>query len=471
MTFMRQLFKAVGYLALLLLALGTTALTALVVANWHDDPLSQTALQVQQIPPTDAMQEGNGYLIMVGLSAPSDGGNPVSSAEEFGRRYLAKTLETSFKALHEPRNYDAMKDWTTFTGGEKVSRFAFHCPLRSDEDCFSWTLANKNEVLTLVQANSPLLVRYEAAAMAPQFVHPLYDIFSPLPYHAQLRSAHALMLAKAAVQWQHSAQSALDTMEIASRLRARIGNSANSFLEAMVLLGMQSAELRWISQAIGHTPIHISPHVSAQIRQLILQPSPNLDSSLQGEQQMIVGMLPSMSQKRGEKNWRGKLSDSFSRIGYLPIATVNASLEHLDQIKAIGNMPADALEAAFKSHNQVLANHHHCPYPIRLRNPLGTCTVAMNAAHYQSYFQRIHDMDGYRRLVMLQYLATAEGVRAQDMQAWLQTSPAELRNPYTLQAMQWDAATHSLVFDGKEPQRQNLEGSATYRIALPQAAP
>lgn len=471
MIFMRQFFKAVGYLALLLLALGAAALTALIVTNWHDDPLSEAAQHALKMPPPDAMQEGNGYLIIAGLSAPTDKGNPVSSAEAFGRQYLAKALEARLKAKQEPQSFDAMLAWATFTEEDRVPRFNFHCSRRTDEDCFSWTLANKNQVLALVETYRPLLVRYEAAATAPQYINLPYDIFNPLPPYAQLRSVHALMLAKAAMQWPLSAESALDTMEITSRLRARMGNSANSLLEAMVVLEMQRAELRWISQAIGHRHAHTSPLVSTRIRQLIMQPSPNMDSALQGEQQLIVGMLPFISQKREHDSWREKLYDTLSHIGFLPIATMNASLEHLDQIKAIGNLPANALEAAFKTHNQVWADHYHCPFPIRLRNHFGRCTVGINSSTYPTYFQSIHDMDGYRRLVMLQYLAMAESVRAQDMQAWLQASPTELRNPYTSQAMRWDAATHSLVFDGKEPQRQNLEGSATYRVALHQVAP
>jgi hypothetical protein len=32
--------------------------------------------------------------------------------------------------------------------------------------------------------------------------------------------------------------------------------------------------------------------------------------------------------------------------------------------------------------------------------------------------------------------------------------------------MQWDAATHSLVFEGRQKQNQNPGGTSTYRIGL-----
>ncbi|MEJ5125112.1 hypothetical protein WH367_03565 [Comamonas sp. MYb21] len=471
MTFMRQTFMAVRYLALLLFVLGAGVLTALLVANWHDDPLSETARQVLQMPPTDAMQEGNGYLIIVGLNAPTDSGNPISSAETFARQSLAKSQEARHQAKEAPQSFDAIMAWATSTGEDGVSPLTLDCSWKADKDCFSWTLANRNQVLTLVQTYRPLLVRYEAAATAPQFINLPYDIFNPLPSYSQLRSVHALMLAKATLEWPLSAQVALDTMEITSRLRARMGNTASSLLEAMVVLEMQSAELRWLSQAMRHTNAHISPIVSSRIRELILQPGPNLDSALQGEQQLIVGMLPLVSQKGQYDSWQEKLHDNLSRLGVLPIATLNASLEHLDQIKAMAHLPANALEAAFKTYHRVSADRYHCARPLRLRNYFGTCMVAMNSDHYQSSFQRVHDLDGYRRLVMLQYLAMHKSIPAQDMQAWVQASPTELHNPYTLQAMQWLAATHSLIFEGKEPHRSNPGGSATYRIPLRQKVP
>lgn len=75
-------------------------------------------------------------------------------------------------------------------------------------------------------------------------------------------------------------------------------------------------------------------------------------------------------------------------------------------------------------------------------------------------------MSGYRRLVLLQHRAATEQVAPPDMPAWLAQSPEALRNPYTLEPMQWDAATRSLVFEGREKQNQNPGRSSTYRVRL-----
>ena len=42
----------------------------------------------------------------------------------------------------------------------------------------------------------------------------------------------------------------------------------------------------------------------------------------------------------------------------------------------------------------------------------------------------------------------------------------QLRNPYTLAPMGWDAGTQSLVFEGRRPQNQNPARSSTYRVRV-----
>jgi hypothetical protein len=48
---------------------------------------------------------------------------------------------------------------------------------------------------------------------------------------------------------------------------------------------------------------------------------------------------------------------------------------------------------------------------------------------------------------------------------WRRQPPA-LRHPYTAQPMDWDAATQSLLFTGRQPQNQNPEPKNIYRLRL-----
>ena len=108
---------------------------------------------------------------------------------------------------------------------------------------------------------------------------------------------------------------------------------------------------------------------------------------------------------------------------------------------------------------------------LPLRNQMGRCLSAVGTAHYLAFMQRVNDIERYRRLVLLQRQALVEGISPASMPGWLDQSPAELRNPYTRQTMQWDAGTSSLVFEGKEKQNQNPNRSNVYRVHLLTASP
>ena len=64
MKYLRIAFKALGCLLVLVLLLAAALYAWAVIANWHDDPLSEDAERaLQYTPPTSAQLQDNGYLI------------------------------------------------------------------------------------------------------------------------------------------------------------------------------------------------------------------------------------------------------------------------------------------------------------------------------------------------------------------------------------------------------------------------
>ena len=99
-----------------------------------------------------------------------------------------------------------------------------------------------------------------------------------------------------------------------------------------------------------------------------------------------------------------------------------------------------------------------------VRNFAGNVLADLGKPNFSNYIQRRFDVDAHRRMVMLMLLAKEQQISDEKMPAWLAQSPENLRNPYTLEPMQWDAATRSLVFEGRESQNQNPGNSKTYRV-------
>lgn len=475
MKHLRRCLKALGWLILALGGLAAVGLAALIAANWNDDALTEAAQRaLQYTPPTEQALEGNGYVILMGLDAPS-GGDAVGDAMALGRKRLAREIERRrWVEAHGDRQDGMPPSITANATLGDVLPDRLRCPV-DETDCFAWFVKHGDEVQALAKTHQALLQRLAAAAGAPQFSNPApFYLLAEFPSYTLLVRAHELLLAQAALEWMHGQpQQAVDIAGQAVQLRSRLSGHSNSLIASMIALAMQHRELRWLSDASAHIEPQTRQDASIKIKELLsTSPSP-LNQALEGEKQFVASGMFSLNNP-GLLNtpwdeplarWRLVLNRA-SNLAFLPKQTLNLSISNLNQVQAISDLPADKVEAAFSAAMRQWDEDAACSPWKHLRNAAGVCLAAVGMPNYQRYVQRIADIDGYRRLVLLQHHATLEKVAPADMPAWLAQSPNELHNPYTLKPMQWDATTQSLVFEGREKQNQNPGQSPTYRIRL-----
>lgn len=472
MTTLRRGLKALNYLARTVATLCAIAFAWLVAVNWVDDPLSDAAKQIlQYTPPTEQSLAGNGFLIVAGLDAAAEG-DLVDSAYALGQKRLTRSIERRDWALSHYMESDGMPPEVAGAPQTQLPS-NFVCPTRTTTDCLAWYQAQPNAVDQLLDQHHALLTRYAAAALAPQFNNQFaFDLTYSTPSYKPTSQAHTLLLAKAAVQWPLHPTDALDTFTIASSLSARLGHNANSVADAWLMLSLRYKEIAWLSNAVATTSASTPAAISAHLSQLLSQPTFGLQSAFRGESQYITALYYVLQQAangnapdlpESKPSWWRSLYARFESIGYLPDATLNQSVANFAQLEALASLPATALQPAL---DRWLAQHddEQCGPWYGLRNWVGQCLLTISPR--PSYIQRAHDVDGYRRLALLQQQALAQHITAANMPAWLAQSPPALRNPYNLEPMQWDADTNSLVFEGKERQSQNPDGSATYRVPL-----
>ncbi|KZT15858.1 hypothetical protein A1D30_09925 [Acidovorax sp. GW101-3H11] len=475
MKYLRRCLKALGWLMLALGGLVAVWLAALVIANWNDDALTEAAQRaLQYTPPTEQALDGNGYLILMGLDAPA-GGDAIGDAIALGRQRLAREIERRrWVEAHGDRQEGMPPSITAEATLGDVLPDRLRCPV-GEPDCFAWFVKHGDEVQALAKTHQALLQRLAAAAGAPQFSNPApFYLLAEFPPYALLVRAHELLLAQAALEWMHGQpQQAVDIARQAAQLRSRMASTSNSLIASMITLAMQHRELRWFSDASAQTASLTPAAVSTAIEELLSVPTESLGSAMEGEMRFVASgfyMYKTVdlftSPWDAPPTWWQRLLNKASNWAYLPGQTLNLSLDYLQEVQAIGGMPAQKQDAAFSSLMQQLEDDGACLPWKRLRNVTGTCLAAITAPSYQGYAQRVTDMSGYRRLVLLQHRAATEQVAPPDMPAWLAQSPEALRNPYTLEPMQWDAATRSLVFEGREKQNQNPGRSSTYRVRL-----
>ena len=475
MKYLRYGLKALGWLALVLCVLTAIGLAALIAANWSDDALSEAAQQaLHYAPPTEQALEGNGYLIVMGLDAPAEG-DAVAEAMALGRKRLAREIERRRWVEAHGAELEGMPPSVASVSLSQIREVfpdRLRCPIE-EADCFAWFIQHGDAIQALAKNNQSLLHRLQAAANAPQYSNPVpFYLQAEYPPFGLLVRAHELWLAQAALQWMHGQpDQAMHTVGQAIQLRSRLAGRSNSLIAAMVALALQHRELRWLSNANTHGRLALPAFKG--IEELLTQPPPSLRQALNGEKQFTAGVFYSMQHADSfithwddHAEWWQRLWNRASQWGYLPHQTLNMSIRHLEQVQVISDLPAHQVEPAFLEAMRQWDIDAACTPWKRLRNIAGTCLAAMALPSYQGYIQKVADMDGYRRLVLLQHHATAERVASNEMPDWLAQSPQALRNPYTQQPMQWDAATSSLVFEGRERQYQNPDQSPTYRIRL-----
>ncbi len=480
MTVLKHILKMTACALLSLVLIAAIAFGCLVAANRHDDALGEAAQQaLQYAMPTGQALQDNGYLIVAGMDAP-DNGSPAANAMVLGRQRLDRAVERLlWKNQPGRKNMADIPPWIAQNDGYTKALPALQCP-KEHTDCFAWYVEQKTQVQALLQRNQVLLARYRAAANAAQFSDPFpYDFEDPLPPYSLMSNVHSLLLAQAAVQWmeQRPAQ-ALTTLELAARLRSRLGSSSKSLIESSFALAMQYRELRWVSQAISHSDTAPPAAIAARIHALLAQPLPPLHGAMASEKQAAIAMIVGIQHHTSgiyfalegellvEPHLWTWLLDPITGRGYLPIATINDTLRLMDLAQAMGDLPAGQLAKAVDDGELPQRIAQKCSLRAGLRNIVGRCMQAHSTPNLLRYFLRVHDIEGYRRLVLLQAQAQAQKVALADMPAWLATSPPRLHNPYTLQAMQWDTANKRLIFEGHERQSQHPQGSSTYQIRL-----
>lgn len=476
MKYLRQFLQVLGWLLLAIGGLAAVGLAALVVANWNDDALSETAQQaLQYTPPTEQALEGNGYLILMGLDAPAEG-DAIGAAVALGHQRLAREIERRrWVEAHGDREEGMPPGISVpYDAGEAVLPARLRCPAEA-VDCFAWYARHEAELSSMAHSQAAVLQRLMAITSAPRFHNPapayLQAEFAPF---GVLVRAHELWLAQASQAWTRGQPlQAMDMARQAVRLRSRLAGGADTLVAAMIAIAMQHRELRWLSAASAHAAQPQPAAVSEAIEALLSVPAQSLAPTLEGEMRFVAGAfylyrnagLTAHSAEALPAWWERRFHQA-GRWVFLPHHTLNLSVGYLQQVQALSRLPADRLQRAFSEAGRQWTDDGACMPWRQLRNPVGHCMAATGMPSYQGYVQRIADIDGYRRLILLQHRAAAEQVALTDMPAWLAKSPEALRNPYTLQPMHWDATTRSLVFEGREPQNQNPERSSTYRVRL-----
>jgi len=202
----------------------------------------------------------------------------------------------------------------------------------------------------------------------------------------------------------------------------------------MIALSMQMRQQRVVSHLLLRHPVLARAHTARW--QAALSSEADLSAALAGEGRWMVSSFNTdMSQelrRLAAGNFPGKDEASMvarlektlaiSQKFYLHHETLNRFYRAYRVAMRLADVPADQIDAQVTrvAQEQVIIGQPWWKRPyFGLRNQLGNILLEMGQPDIQRYIERAHDVEGHRRLVLLQLAAYSAGLEAADMPDWL----------------------------------------------------
>ncbi|HEX4327863.1 MAG TPA: hypothetical protein VH105_13645 [Burkholderiales bacterium] len=461
----RRIFKILVSGFSLLVAIG---LLIFVFGNWSDEALSPAAQKLVAIPKPAVPDASNGYFVLLGIDAPTKedaltAGRQLQAVRD--REYAENPLRSDYSSPPE-----------LFNDGAQWGKL--RCPMQG-ENCIDRYLKNRQGFTDWMSGHEILQTRYAQLNSLPGFEEaPFLSAHMLLPHYQGMTQAGELRLISAAYDMDGGNPAAgLEAIVGEIGVHRRLLASSRMLISKMIFVAMLRRDYQVLSEAIEHWPALAKvqePVLTGALRPLDLRET-DMRQVFQMENLFTAHVfLQALEANRGADSsddsndeqsgwWHKAMGNPMGRMSYLPNATLNEVAPYWSRRVEAGYGSGATVEsrkrdlAAFFAHwSSELVG---MPWNY-LHNPAGKIliTTGEDPGLYMNYVERVHDLDGYIRLVTLQAALRRRNIALDDVAAFVQQASPEMRNPYNGQAMRWDASTSSLLFEGEQGATANSAG-------------
>lgn len=422
---------------------------ALFLINAFDEPLEPEVERMLKSE-VDVPAEANGFYALAGFYAPAE----VRDIHAYGVRQIAQ-YKQALRANPAMRQYELEKPAVDFRGDK-----ALLCEPRS-KPCLSEVGNRAAAIEALQKANRLLLDRYRSLYGYPRVVEDV-PAHPSAPFPRPPMSMHKLLLTGIALDVHRG--------RTARALKALAADTA-------YWRGLLRDSRTMISKAVAASVLFHNFHLLAEIVRAV--PLSAAEAAL--AEQMLAPLTPEERSLTQVMHWEVAAFGDFAsairsgiaenakeggvKAAIAPLlkllvkdnATRNIVYREYMAVAELASAPATEFEARRKAMAQ--------PYGVTLRwdyvyNPLGKFVLFAAELDWARYAARLHDLDGYLRLVRLQWAMKRAG--ASDPEAFLGQSGAQYADPYTGQPMGWNAETKSVYFTARGARRQENAVLAVY---------
>lgn len=346
------------------------------------------------------------------------------------------------------------------------------CELRAllSDRCVKQRQDNHETIRATLHEARELLLRYQSLTRYRQFHSPMLPALEspPLPYQLLLQGKR-LFLTELLLD---ARQSSADSQTIAARWQgdldfwlSLLGSPHGDLMTRMVAVaGVQASFLSALELASEHTS-----NVMIASLENIPTDAFSMRSAMTAEFRAMADLHQNLLGKAGifemfrtarvgdttepeAQRPSGALSRRLAKWVYLPNDTTHRA--HDDLFSHFSNR--DAYSCPTPESAESPAPDQDWRRKQRFHNPVGKTLSQLAQPAYSGYFDRVCDLEGVRRAMLIHLQAKQLGIPAQEMPAFVAGLSAKLHDPYSREPMQWDAEQEGLRFAARGTRVQEL---------------
>ena len=434
----------------------------LIAVNLIDQSPQPALIEAIAEPATTIPPDKNGYFHLVGLDAPAD------KLPNFWGQERIFTLEGTRKDLPVAGTLE-------FLGAPVV------CDL-DQMDCLETARTKRADLETWLAANTEMMARYEAAA-AYENINETYrprSFDSPAPSFNPVRQAQAGRFAKAALLAEDGDfAGALAILETEIALHRRLARGSKLITTKLASVALLSKDYLFISELMQRDGAKLAAdralmdRVERMIAPLNAQEQ-DLGASIRNEMREyteMIKLLPELTASGKHPvglltEEPGVLDPQLAKI-LRPNATANLFYQKYQALEPVLRADAVHFIEERERYRRTVDALDDFGFGI-VYNPIGKILSVTWSVDYSEYVKRVHDTTGLLRLVTLQAKIAGGRVADVDIPSFLLQSDTAMRDPYTGQPMEWDAAKRQLFFksDVKSSWLSKKFGKGSGRLAV-----
>ncbi len=464
-----RLTKVVKFIGWGLLALFGAVIGLTAIGRATDPPLSPQVRAALQWPPPGRATEGNAYHWALGLMA-KDGADFSVVGEQ-----LAGQISDVFAANRHLSDAQRRKLYDQVKIPNELPELAINSLGPTDADTLVADLSSRRQTITAaLERHATVFARYEQIRDHPNFVArdvPDSDLmsYSQIVKPAKLDAARCALLALDGL-WDGS----LACFSRIDRFAKRMVADSASLIGAMIGLSIwRESVLRPVEQllrnpSLGKSALRVDQSES-WVAMLLERPTGwgDLSAALAAQYRTQANLLREMKQGAswahfmehpGLSEFVAALPDALTQ----PNATTNSQFEAFDAMAQAAKLAPAAWAAnqvALRSQVERFAHPHPVWHPKSWLNIGGVLVSGVLnqivAAGYSGYKEKLHDIDGFARLIAARTAMRQTGSTSAGCAAWMAQSAPQYRSPWDDSPMRCVAVAENktdvatLVFVGR----------------------